>query len=89
MEIRLSPTTIGNLTINRLAVLTNSLFFAGQQTAQYNFTIHLVNDNWEIVNSPYVTTVQQVALITGSDYQPAFDNFAYAVPLIEEQAATW
>lgn len=89
MEIRLSPTTIGNLTINRLAVLTNSLFFAGQQTAQYNFTIYLVDDNWEIVSSPYVTTVQQVATITGSDYQPAFDNFSYAVPLIEEQAATW
>lgn len=89
MEIRLSPTTIGNLTINRLAVLTNSLFFAGQQTAQYNFTIYLVNDSWEIVSSPYVTTVQQVATITGADYQPAFDNFSYAVPLIEEQAATW
>ena len=89
MEIRLSPTTIGNLTINRLAVLSNSLFFASQQTAQYNFTIYLVNDNWEIVTSPYVTTVQQVATITGADYQPAFDNFSYAVPLIEEQAATW
>jgi len=89
MEIRLTPTTIGNLSVNRLAVLNTTFFYAAQLTAQYNFVIYLVDDNWQFVDSSYVTTVPQTATITGTDYEPAFNSFAYAQPLIQEQAANW
>jgi hypothetical protein len=80
---------IGTLSVNRLAVLNNSYFYEETQIANYNFNICLANDNWELVDSSYTTYVPATATITGADYEPAFNNFSYAQPIIEAQAANW
>jgi hypothetical protein len=89
MQIRLSPTMIGNLSVNRLAILNTSFFYQGSETALYNFNIYLVDENFELVDSSYINTVPQTATISGADYLPAFDNFSYAEPLIIAQSETW